>query len=87
MKVKGSSHPPADQLHQLVPLHSQSAVDSLLEFQKLNDSLYLSMEVRQLRGGREERQLSERLREEREARASPGQKVDRSRKVTPCPVT
>ena len=67
------------------------------EFQELSDvsfhctieslNLYLSREVRQLRGGREERQLWERLREEREARASPGQKVDRSRKVTPCPVT
>ena len=53
----------------------------------MKTNLYLSREVRQLRGGREERQLWERLREEREARASPGQKVDRSRKVTPCPVT
>ena len=49
--------------------------------------LYLSREVRQLRGGRDERQLCERLREAREASASPGQKVDLSRKVTPCPVT
>ena len=53
----------------------------------LKVNLYLSRDVRQLRGGREERQLWERLREAREARASPGQKVDRSRKVTPCPLT
>ena len=49
--------------------------------------LYLSREARQLRGGRDERQLCERLREAREASARPGQKLDLSRKVIPCPVT
>ena len=43
--------------------------------------------MRQLRGGREERQLLEMLREAMEARARPGQNVDRSRKVRPWPVT
>ena len=48
---------------------------------------YLSKDERQLRGGKEERQLWERLTEMMEASARPGQKVDRSRERRPEPVT
>ena len=48
---------------------------------------YLSKDERQLRGGKEERQLCERLTEMMEASASPGQNVDRSSKRRLEPVT
>ena len=49
--------------------------------------VHLSKDERQLRGGKEERQLWERLTEMMEASARPGQNVDRSSERRPEPVT
>ena len=48
---------------------------------------HLSKDERQLKGGKEERQLWERLTEMIEASARPGQNVDLSKERRPEPVT
>ena len=54
---------------------------------EIESQSYLSKDERQLRGGKEERQLWERLTEMIEASARPGQNVDRSSVRRPEPVT